>query len=118
MPSALARHYGGGSANNPKSKSDVNWLRSRNYYIYQFTNPFRSFARNLVDAIHVFLVSIKAVLRNSPPSILFEICMFGRILLEMKIIHTKWRRDQSGIHPIITTKKYETIRPEVIRGTL
>jgi glycosyltransferase involved in cell wall biosynthesis len=27
-----------------------------------------------------------------------------------------WRRDQSGIHPIIATKKYETIRPGVIRG--
>lgn len=116
-PSALVRHFAGGSsATDQQNKTTANRLRSRNYYIYQLANPFQSFTQNLKDGVHLFLVNLK-VNRSSPSSSLYaEIQVFGHVLIDIRSIHKKWIRDRLGEHPPLTTKEAHTIRAEVIQG--
>jgi GT2 family glycosyltransferase len=72
VPSALARHYAGGSSNE-QNQDLVNIYRSRNYYIYKLTNPFQSFVRNLKDAVHLFLMNLKANRCGFPSSLIADI---------------------------------------------
>ncbi len=115
VPNALARHYAGGwSAADKQNKASANLLQSRNYYIYKLANPQQSFARNLVDAVHLFLVKVKAnFFRSKSTSILFELRVFGMILCELRTIYLKWQRDRAGRHPPTTTKEYKTVRAMV-----
>jgi len=113
VPRALARHYAGGwSAEDPQNKYTANWLRSRNYYIYQLANPFQGFGRNLVDAIHLFLVNLGA--NNGYLS--REIRVFNQVIRDIRIVHKKWLRDRMGDHPPVKVKEFESIRVEVMRG--
>lgn len=118
VPSALARHYAGGwSAEDKKNRSTANWLQSRNYYIYKLANPFQGFARNVRDALRLFLVIVKTNLPDSPYSLVREIRVFVRILSEIYTIGQKWKRDRLGGKPSITTENYKEVSVEVLRGT-
>ena len=67
LPSALARHYGGGYAKeNQQNAKTANQLKTRNYYIYQLAHPFGSFAQNLRAAVHLLLVYMKRFFPVSP----------------------------------------------------
>jgi GT2 family glycosyltransferase len=112
-PKALARHYARGSTNQ-QNRALVSMFQSRNYYIFKLTNPFQSFVRNFMDAIHVLLVNGKTHLRSRPSAILLEISAFARVLRDIQIIHQKWRRDRVGDHPMATMPGLESIRVKVL----
>jgi len=100
VPRALARHYAGGwSAADQQNMAKANWLQSRNYYVYKLANPFQGFTRNLKDAIHLFLVSIKANRCGSLPSLFFQIRVLSQVFGDIRSIHRKWARDKAGTHP-------------------
>lgn len=115
VPSALARHYAGGSVNE-QNKGIINRVQSRNYYIYKLTNPFQGFLRNFMNSLHVFLVNVKPNRRGSPSSLMTEIRVFGQVLGDIRNIHKKWVRDRMGVHPPITTEEFQSTHIEVIQA--
>jgi hypothetical protein len=115
VPSALARHYAGGwSAGDKQNKTKASCLQSRNYYIYQLANPFQSFTQNVKDAVHLFLVNLKANNKGFQ-SLLFDIRLFGQVIRDIRTIYKKWFRDRMGEHPPITTEEFQSTRIEVIQ---
>jgi len=100
VPSALARHYmGGSSASENKNITAVNHLRSRNYYIYKLANPFQSIARNFGEALHLLLVILKGCLFSKPELARFHLRVFAGILRDLPPIYNKWKRDRKGKLP-------------------
>jgi GT2 family glycosyltransferase len=99
-PGAIARHYAGGwSEANQENKLTANRLQSRNYYVYKLANPFGNFARNILNSLHLFLVSVKQCLPQKPSSALFHMQVFASVIWELHAIHRKWVRDRLGEHP-------------------
>jgi GT2 family glycosyltransferase len=116
VPSALARHYARGSTNQ-QNRALVNMFQSRNYYIYKLTNPFQSFVQNLKEAVHLFLVKLKANRCSFPSSLIAEIRVFGKVLSDIRNIHEKWVRDRKGDKPPFTTRDFQSFHIEVIRNS-
>jgi GT2 family glycosyltransferase len=107
---ALARHYAGGwSAADQQNKTKANWLQSRNYYVYKLANPFQGFVRNIREALHLFLVNVKANRLGFPTSLINEIRVFAKVIREIRHIHKKWTRDLLGIHPPVTTEEFKSV---------
>ncbi len=117
-PSALARHYAGGwSQGSPQNTSTKNWLQTRNYYIYHLANPFQSFPRNMLEAVHLFGVKVKQHLNNhSTASILFETRVLLFILKNLRTAYLKWQRDRAGGKPPMTNPNLQSLSPEILRG--
>ncbi len=99
VPTALARHYGGGSQINRETKLICDRLRERNYYIYKLADPFRNFSRNILNSFHLFLVHIKQCLPQSPALAVFHFRIFASVLWRLRTVHRKWTRDRLGKHP-------------------
>jgi GT2 family glycosyltransferase len=112
---ALARHYAGGwSAADQQNKTKANWLQSRNYYVYKLANPFQGFVRNIREALHLFLVNVKANRLGFPTSLINEIRVFAKVIREIRHIHKKWTRDLLGIHPPVTTEEFKSVNVEIM----
>jgi GT2 family glycosyltransferase len=111
VPSALARHYGGGTNCTQRHQYRNRWLQSRNYYIYKITNPTSSFAQNLLDAWHLFLVNL-----GKSSSFRMEIKAFSFVLLRTPSLRKKWSNIRGGVPPFPTTRECATLRPEVIHA--
>ena len=100
VPSALARHYmGGTSASEKKNITAFNQLQSRNYYIYKLANPLQGITRNFSEALHLFLVILKGCLFSKPRQAGLHLRVFAGILMDLGIIYKKWKRDREGKHP-------------------
>jgi GT2 family glycosyltransferase len=116
VPSALAHHYAAGSS---KGKQEIAgnmiWLQSRNYYIYHLANPLQSFSRNMMKTAHVLGVKVKAYAQNkSMRWLFFETRVFLMILMDLKRIYRKWRRDKAGLQPMPMPPDLQHLRPEII----
>ncbi len=98
VPSAIARHYAGGSTKVHRNDR-FQRLKTRNHYIFTLTNPFRDWHRNCVDALHLFLVRLKAGLLLGELPVWGEFQVFAGILLEWRPIRRKWLRDRTGGKP-------------------
>jgi len=117
VPSALARHYAGGwSAGNQQNLEKANELQSRNYYIYKLANPSQSFSRNLVDVVHLFLVSIKRYFPEQISFVKSHIRTFSKVIRDIRVIYKKWARDRMGGHPSMTKGDLSFQNIKVIRG--
>jgi hypothetical protein len=118
VPNALARHYAGGaSAGNQQILAMTSLLKSRNYYIYKFADPFKSFSANLVNAFYLFLVSIKQSFHEKPSSIIFHMRVFTNVMREIRSIYKKWGRDRRGDKPPLTTSNFQSLQIEVMRNS-
>lgn len=117
-PSALARHYAGGSSeDNPENTRIMNWLQTRNYYIYHLANPYQSFSRNMLETVHLFGVKVKEHLNNhSIASIFFETRVLLFILRNLRTVFLKWQRDRSGGQPPMTTPDLQSLKPKIFRS--
>lgn len=119
VPSAIARHYAGGwSVADQRNKIAATGLQARNYYIYQLANPFQAFARNLLDALHLFLVLMKQNMLRQPSRVPLQVRSFAAVLFDLSTIYRKWARDRSGGHPTPTVEKFFSVTAEVIGGTV
>ena len=117
IPSALARHYGGGSSSNGREIGKLtNSLRLRNYYVYKLTDPFKHFAVNILEALHLFLVTAKQSLAGEPRAFHFNIKVFIGILKDFRKIYRKWARDRLGKHPPDLQEGILPVEPEIIHG--
>jgi len=118
VPNALARHYAGGSSEgNYEIRRAMNWLQTRNYYIYHLANPFQRFSRNMLGTVHLFGVKVKEHLTNhSPASIFFETRVSLFILRNLRTVFLKWQRDRAGGKPPMTTPDLKSLRPEILRN--
>lgn len=116
LPNALVHHYGGGYiyADRPRAKEN-NRLRTKNYYIYQLTNPFQPFTQNLMRAFHAFFVNLKNKRQAFSPSVGRHIHIFLLILFDLMAIYKKWKRDDAGIPPPMQTPRHPPIRVEIVR---
>ena len=100
VPTALARHYAGGwAAAERENKKTATCLQTRNYYIYKLANPFQGLLNNCTDALHLFLINIKAVLFAEPRRTWFHLRVFGGLLIDFRAVYAKWKRDRAGKHP-------------------
>jgi Predicted glycosyltransferases len=116
-PRALARHYAGGwSAGNHNNASTANFLKSRNQYIFALADPNRTFACNLIECVHLYLVLVKHAATSSVHHVIYETRAFVRLIPEIAEIWRKWRRDRIGLPPEPTTREYSGIRVEPIRS--
>jgi GT2 family glycosyltransferase len=99
VPSAIARHYAGGST---KSHRDDRFqrLKTRNYYIHTLANPYQGWGRNCVDALHLLLVRLKAAFLHGEVPKLAELQVFIGTVLEWRVIRRKWWRDRAGGRPL------------------
>jgi len=99
-PAAGVHHYGGAWTNaSAKNMSFHIRCRAKNYYVYKLTNPGQPFIRNLLEAIHLFAVRIKACLLAPGKNLGTEIAIFSKVLLDWKTIYTKWKRDLACWQP-------------------
>ena len=113
VPSALARHYAGGSAQSGGvQEAKSNWFRTRNQYIYCLADPFRSSASNIVRTLHLLMVCLKAAVSSGSCSALFHLKTFCVVLGEFGTIYRKWARDKAGKHPPATTEEFRTVAIE------
>jgi hypothetical protein len=115
VPSALARHYAGGSTVGEKS-GKFEQLKKRNYYIFTLTNPSQGWGRNIIDAMHLLLVRLKAGCLRREVEVLGELRVFFATLSEWRTIRHKWHRDRAGGQPPSLTAGEDSVRVEVIRG--
>jgi GT2 family glycosyltransferase len=117
IPSAIARHYAGGSSSNDSETYTLtNWLRVRNYYIYKLTNPFRGFTSNLLECLHLFLVASKQCLTKCGTTLPFNTKVFAYVLKDFCRIYGKWVRDRAGNHPPELQEGMLPVEPEIIHG--
>ena len=115
IPSALARHFGGGAAqSNPQYRCLANYLRARNYFIYKLANPFQNFRKNLGDALHLFLVTIKQSLRIRPGAAIFCTKVFWQVLKDLGPIYQKWTRDRSKQFPPPLLEECKSAKMEIV----
>ncbi|WP_295436372.1 glycosyltransferase family 2 protein [uncultured Thiodictyon sp.] len=98
VPSAIARHYAGGST---RICGDDRFerLQTRNYYIYTLTNVYSTWWHNCIDAFHLLLVRLKAGIFLGEIAIWTELKVFRATLMDWRIIRRKWLRDRAGTHP-------------------
>ncbi len=118
VPNALARHYAGGSSEgSDEIRRAMNWLQTRNYYIYHLANPFQSFSRNMLETAHLYGVKVKEHLQNySTASIFFETRVLLFMLRNLRTVFLKWQRDRAGGQPPRTTPDLQSLRPEIFRS--
>ena len=62
VPGSVCKHYAGGSA----SHAGPGFLQLRNHFIYQLTDPFHSFARNVISAGRLGLTYLKQSVWDRP----------------------------------------------------
>ncbi|MGC2780798.1 MAG: glycosyltransferase family 2 protein [Bradyrhizobium sp.] len=115
VPSAIARHYTGGSTEAHRDDS-FQRLRVRNKYIYTFTDPFHGWARNCVGVLHLFLARIKAGLHRSDIQLWTEFQVFAGTLLEWRVIRRKLLRDRAGDRPPSFQRVPIPVNVEVIKA--
>jgi GT2 family glycosyltransferase len=113
VPSARARHYGGGSWDGSELRNLRRWLLVRNQYIYKLANPEQSFSRNIAAACHLLCVYAR---QATASSIFRELGFFGKVLSELPAIHRKWQNDRAGVTPASTTGEYRSAKVERLRG--
>jgi hypothetical protein len=92
--------------------------KARNYYIYTLSNPNQPFWKNLLNTIHLFVVSIKALLPESRQNAVLETVILLKVLREWKTTYSKWRRDQAGEHPPQLRKDVLPVKAEVFQGKM
>jgi len=113
-PRAIARHYGGGSVANPENAGWANLLKSRNQYVYELASPHHSFAVNLLNGLHMFLVLAKSGLKQSPTAFIYEVGALWRLLFELGSIKAKWRRDRTGGSPPPVSERYAQVILKIV----
>lgn len=98
VTTAVARHYAGGST---KLRGDDSFerLKTRNYYIFTLTDPNCGWFHNLMSALHLLLVRLKAGCLRAELPIVTELKVFGSLMWEWRMIRRKWLRDRSGEQP-------------------
>jgi GT2 family glycosyltransferase len=125
-PAAGVHHYGGAWTNaSVKNTSFHTRCRAKNYYIYKLTNPNQHFVRNLLEAVYLFAVKIKASLLAPRKDLGTEVAIFLEVLFDWKTIYSKWRRDlahrqppqlcenTSLVHVEITQRKSQVLQSSV-----
>jgi GT2 family glycosyltransferase len=115
-PSALARHYAGGSQSNQETRAMAKSLQSRNYYIYKMANPSSGFIRNVLDAAHLLLVHMKQCMIEKPSMAFFHLQVFAGVLANISTLYRKWARDRAGGHPPELKDGMLPVAPEIICG--
>jgi GT2 family glycosyltransferase len=117
VPSALARHYAGGSlVDGQQNLETVNQLQSRNYYIYILADPFRGFFANFIAAIHLFLVNLKQHFPKKLSYMIFHMEIFTHVIKEIRPIYKKWERDRRGGYPPVSNGEISLQDVRVISG--
>jgi len=116
VPSAIARHYAGGSTQGHRDDR-FQRLKTRNYYICTLTNPYKSWSRNCIDAVHLLLVRLKAGAIRKESPVLTELAVFVNAIADWPTIRRKWRRDQSGGQPPRFQGVETPVNVEVIGGS-
>jgi GT2 family glycosyltransferase len=113
IPSARVRHYGGAFSEGRRDTRRM-WLHSRNYYIYQFLDPGRSFVRNLGISMHLLASNLKARMIRSPRDLFLELRAYSSVILRIGAWHTKWKNSRLHIPPQPLDKKHLGIQPEIL----
>lgn len=120
VPGSIARHYGGGDTSSGAVPAvNFNALKTHNNYVYVFCDPNLSFARNLFNALYLYLVHLKAALRSKNPIThgWQATQVFGSFLSRLPKWRAKWARDRRGDHPPAFQKGFElTINDLVHQG--
>jgi GT2 family glycosyltransferase len=117
VPSAVARHFGGGSSiGDPKKIAPTNQLSMRNHYIYKLTNPFQGFSRNLLNAFYLFLVHMHYHFPKHLSMVQLHTRIFLAVLQDMRAIYYKWVRDLKGEHPPRVAAPFRDLSAEVIQS--
>jgi GT2 family glycosyltransferase len=117
VPDALVHHYAGASFPTLGLRKSAHFRsRSKNYYVYTLTDPFRGIVRNVIEAIHLFLVSMKAALKADPSGFSFELATFGRAMTGIGQTYRKWKRDRAFGHPPILVPGEKPGAPEIKPG--
>lgn len=117
MPSALARHFGGGSSiGDPINTATTNQLGVRNHYIYKLANPFRGFSRNFLNAFYLFLVHLHFHFPKQLSMIQWHTRIFLGVLQDIRTIHYKRLRDLKGEHPPRVAGPFWALSAEVIQA--
>jgi hypothetical protein len=110
VPGSVARHFGGGDTSSGAIPAvNFNSLKTHNNYVYVLCDPNFSFSRNLFNAVHLYLVNLKAAL-HSPTSISLgwkATKVFGSFLGRLPKWREKWSRDRRGEHPPRFQKGFE-----------
>lgn len=94
-PSAIARHYGGGSVGSPTHRDRFIRLKTRNEYIYRGTDPTRSWPENLSSIAHLAAVKLKAGLLDRSTTLPFEMAALFDASGKIATMRRKWQRDRS-----------------------
>ena len=119
VPTALARHYAGGWSEAKRANQNAaNHLQARNFYIYELANPFQGFMRNCADAMHLFLVNMKAAFLAEPQKILFHLRVFGGLIRDLRLVYAKWNRDREGKQPSPLRKDLAHLIPDILPGRI
>jgi GT2 family glycosyltransferase len=114
VPSARARHYGGVSFSEKSVKKIGDWLKARNYYVYQLTDPSRSFARNLVASTRLLATNLKAALKNSPRAAFLEMRAYAAVLMRIAVWNSKWRNDRRHKRPELLDRRHQGTRADIL----
>lgn len=118
-PDALVHHYSGASFSSYTSRgSKYVRSRSKNYYVYTLTDPFRGFMWNVIGALHLALVSVKAALRTDRSALPFELMVLGEVLTGIGQIYRKWVRDKAFRPPPALTPNAKPQPPDIIPGSV
>lgn len=102
-PTAIARHYGGGSTENPSHRDRFLRLKTRNEYIYRGTDPTRSWLRNLLSIAHLAAIKLKAGVLGRNTTLTFEMVSMFDAFSQLVAMHRKWRRDRNHVPPQSST---------------
>lgn len=102
-PTAIARHYGGGSADNPSHRDRFLRLKTRNEYIYRGTDPTRSWLKNLLSIAHLAAVKLKAGVLGRDTTFSFEMASLLDTSSQLATMYRKWRRDRNHKPPQSST---------------
>lgn len=104
-PTAIARHYGGGTVENPSHRNSFLRLKTRNEYLYRGTDPTRTWYQNLFSIVHLAGVKIKAALLGRTTTLCLEVVVLFDVLGNIATMRRKWRRDRSRQFPPRSTGK-------------
>ena len=116
VPNALARHYGGASWGSEPQRCLRRRLMARNHYIFKLANPEQSFARNILNACHLFGVCVKQA-SPSAAAVLEELRVFGTVLRSIPAIRGKWTDDRAGRPPSSAPAWREPVSVERLPGS-
>jgi hypothetical protein len=98
VPKAIARHYAGGSTS-PDKQNSFELLKTKNYYLFTLTDPFNSWPRNLLTALHLAVVRLRQAMTEGCSGIKLEMFALYLTLSNLKSIHGKWQRDRRAEKP-------------------